>query len=208
MGSTVSRDRIGDRNARVSVHDNAIFRLATLAISFSTWTLITPPLPSSFSARSDLAESADAIYSNTLLSKKLPGIRLFAVELEIGREPAAEGSQPVQQLCPPGLARHSKLTPVGDVDFDFIALLQLQRFDHSCREPHCQAVAPFRNLHMTSDDIQVIKCISAPPEINTLSILPQGARGRRTRKLKAPRRVPSARPGLAPTAARRACRRV
>src|SRR2546421_8936806 len=95
-GSTGNKPRIIDKNAWVSAHDRPILRRATLVISFNTCTLIAPPSPTSFSARSAFARSPDAIYSNTLVSKKLPGIRLFSVEFEVGGEASAEGAQALQ----------------------------------------------------------------------------------------------------------------
>src|SRR3984893_9262051 len=59
-GCTGNRPRIMERNARVSAHDMPILRRATLAISLSTCTLILPPAPISFSARSALAGSPEA----------------------------------------------------------------------------------------------------------------------------------------------------
>src|SRR6266446_10879624 len=105
-GCTGNRPRITDRNARVSAHDMAILRRATLVISFSTCTLIVPPAPISFSARSALAGSPEATYNNTLVSKKLPGIRLVPVELEVGRKAPAKSAKALYQLFAAGLARH------------------------------------------------------------------------------------------------------
>src|SRR6266446_5411055 len=92
-GCTDRRPRIIDRNARVSVHDIPILRRATLAISFKTCTLIMPPAPISFSAQSALAGSSDATHNNTLVSKKLPGIHLVPVELEVGGKAPAKSSK-------------------------------------------------------------------------------------------------------------------
>jgi hypothetical protein len=64
-----------------------------LVISFNTGTLIMPPALTSSSARSALAGSPDAAYNNTLVSKKLPGIRLVSVELEVDGEAPAKGSK-------------------------------------------------------------------------------------------------------------------
>ena len=57
------------------------------------------------------------------MSKKLPGIRLVPVELEVGGEATAEVAKAFQQLVAPGLARHAEPSPVSDVDFDLIAFL-------------------------------------------------------------------------------------
>src|ERR1700694_4721758 len=92
-GCTGRRPRIMDRNARVSVHDMPILRRATLVISFSTCRLITPPAWISSAARSALVGSPDAIYNKTFVSKKLPGIRLVSVELEVGGKAAAKSAK-------------------------------------------------------------------------------------------------------------------
>src|SRR5689334_14279880 len=170
-GSTASRLRTRDRNACVSVHDMPILRRATLVTSFSTWTLIIPPSPINLSAWSAFAASPDAIYRNTLLSKKLPGIRLFPIELEVGGQATTEGSKSLQQLLTPGFVRDGEFTAVGDVDFDLVALLQLQCFDHGGGKADGQAVAPFRDLHEDLNDIRVMNCISPRPESRLRSML-------------------------------------
>jgi hypothetical protein len=65
------------------------------------------------------------------MSKKLPGIRLVPVELEVGEKAPAKSAKALQQLVTPGLARHAELTPVGNMDFDLVALFQLERVDYS-----------------------------------------------------------------------------
>src|ERR1700751_593327 len=125
-GCTGSNPRIINRNARVSDHDNPILRRATLAISLSTCTVIGPPARISLSARSALVGSPDATYNNTLVSKKLPGIRLVPVKLEVGRKAPAKSSKALHQLFTARLARHAELTFVGNMDFDLIALFQFE----------------------------------------------------------------------------------
>ena len=44
-------------------------------------------------------------------------------------------------------ARHHECALTGDVDFDVVALLQLQRLDDGSGKTDGQAVAPFANLH-------------------------------------------------------------
>jgi hypothetical protein len=100
-----------------------------LAISFSTCTLIVPPEPISLSARSAFTGSPDATGNKTLVSKKLPGIRLVPVELEVGGKAPAKGAQTLQQLFTPGLAGHTELTRVGNMDFDLVALFELECVD-------------------------------------------------------------------------------
>jgi hypothetical protein len=58
-----------------------------------------------------------------LVSKKLTGIRLVPVELEVGRQTSAEGAKAFQQRVPPGLARHAEILAASDVDFDLVAFL-------------------------------------------------------------------------------------
>src|SRR5437879_4226336 len=98
-----------------------------------------PPSPTIFSASSAFIGSPEATYSKTLVSKKLPGIRLFPVELEIGREAPAESAQALQQLITPGLARDAKLTTICDMDFDVIARFQLKSLDHRGRKADGEA---------------------------------------------------------------------
>ena len=85
------------------------------------------------------------------MSRKLTGIRLVPIELEIGRKPAAKGAQTLQQFSTTGLARHTKLLAVGDMDFNLVALLQAEHFDHSGREPDSKAAS-----HLTT-------CMGLPP---------------------------------------------
>src|ERR1700719_2759199 len=119
-GCTSRRPRIIDRNARVSVHDMPILRRATLVISFSTCTLIVPPAPISFSARSALAGSPDATYNSTLVSKKLPGIRLVSVQLEVGGEAPAKSAKALLQIFTPPPAPHATHTPPGNPAVDLL----------------------------------------------------------------------------------------
>jgi hypothetical protein len=82
-----------------------------------------------------------------LVSKKLPGIRLVPVELEIGRKTSAEGTQSVQQFRPAGLARDREFALVDDMDFDLVAFLESKRRNHGGGKTDRQAVAPFGDLH-------------------------------------------------------------
>jgi hypothetical protein len=83
------------------------------------------------------------------VSKKLTGIRLVSIELEVSGKPAAEGAETLQQLIAPGLPRDAKLAGVSDMDFDLVALLELKRFDHSGRKANGETVSPFGDLHAT-----------------------------------------------------------
>jgi hypothetical protein len=81
------------------------------------------------------------------VSKKLPGIRLVSVELEVGGEPATERAETFQQLFAPGLARDAKLPGVCDMDFDLIAFAKFQGFNDSGGKADGEAIAPFGDLH-------------------------------------------------------------
>jgi hypothetical protein len=82
-----------------------------------------------------------------LVSKKLTGIRLIPVELEIGGEAAAEGAKAFQQFVAAGLTRHAKLTPISDMDFDLVAFPEPERFDHDSGKANREAISPFGDLH-------------------------------------------------------------
>src|ERR1700676_3453489 len=83
----------------------------------------------------------------TLVSKKLPGIRLVPVELEIGRKTPPEGPKPVQQFRAARLAPDGEFAVAADMDFDLIALLESQRRDHGGGKTDGETVAPFGDLH-------------------------------------------------------------
>jgi hypothetical protein len=59
--------------------------------------------------------------------KKLPGIRLVPIELEVGGEATAEAAKAFQQLFASGLARDAELSSLRDVDFDLVAFLEAER---------------------------------------------------------------------------------
>src|SRR5487761_44403 len=82
-----------------------------------------------------------------LVSIKLPGIRRIPVELEVGREPSAERVQALQQILASGPTRHRHVSRAGDMDFDLVAGLELQRLRPRSGKPNGEAVAPFRDLH-------------------------------------------------------------
>src|SRR5215471_11425128 len=85
-----------------------------------------------------------------LVSKKLPGIRLVPIELEIGGKAPAEGAQALQQLLATRLARDREVARIDDMDLDIVAFLQLERFDHRRRKADGEAVAPLCDLHRIS----------------------------------------------------------
>ncbi|MEH2589206.1 hypothetical protein V1273_003045 [Bradyrhizobium sp. AZCC 1721] len=84
------------------------------------------------------------------MSKKLTGIRLVSVELEIGRETAAEGAKAFQQLVAAWLARHTELSFGSHVDLDFIAFPEPKRFNHDGGKANRETISPFGDLHAIS----------------------------------------------------------
>jgi hypothetical protein len=83
-----------------------------------------------------------------LETKKLAGIRLVSVELEISRKTAAEGPKASQQLCPSRFTRNTELPGVSDVNLDLIPFLEFKRLDNGGRKTDGETVAPFGDLHM------------------------------------------------------------
>src|SRR5580704_17354751 len=121
---------------------------------------MVPPSAISLSARSAFPGWSEAKYSRMFVSKKLPGIRLVPIELEVGRQTPAECTQPLQDFVAPGLAGHFQFTSIGDADLDIVALLQFQCFNESRGKTNRKAVVPFCDLHDGSTDIQRNICIS------------------------------------------------
>ena len=81
------------------------------------------------------------------LGAGLGAIGLVPIEPEIGRKPAAEGAQTLQEFVAPGLARNAKRLGIRDVDFNLVAFLEAKRFDHRGGKPHRETVSPFGNTH-------------------------------------------------------------
>jgi hypothetical protein len=104
-----------------------------------------------------------------LLSKKLPGIRLIPVELEIVRKTAAERAKTLQEFVTPGPARDAKLPGVSDMDFNLVAFLEFERFDHGGGKADREAVSPLGDLHSLSMDIHLSECISMDDRGQALS---------------------------------------
>lgn len=82
-------------------------------------------------------------------SKKLPGIRLITVKLEIGGKAAAEGAKPLQQFLARRFARDTELSGIGDMDFNLIAFPEFEGLDHNGRKTDGEAVAPLGDLRHT-----------------------------------------------------------
>jgi hypothetical protein len=81
------------------------------------------------------------------VSKKLAGIRLFAIELEIRRKPTAESAKTRQELITSRLPRNPELPVARDMNFNFIAFHEPERVGHSGRTADSETIAPFGNLH-------------------------------------------------------------
>src|SRR3954452_23149855 len=136
--------------ACASSHGSRILRRATFAISFRTWTLAVPPFRTNASARSAFRESPEIRYSNTFVSKKSPGIRLFPVEFEIGRQSPAKRPEAGQKFLAGGLAGDDEFARTGNPDFDVVPLLEIKSLDHRGGKPNSQVVSAFRFTHHPS----------------------------------------------------------
>jgi hypothetical protein len=82
-----------------------------------------------------------------LESKKLAGIRIIPVELEIGRKTAAEASESFQQLVTARLPRNAELPGADHMDFNLVAFSKFKRLHHGGRKTNGQAVSPLGDLH-------------------------------------------------------------
>ena len=60
---------------------------------------------------------------------KLPATRIIPIEMEIGWQPASEGTQAFEQSLPIGRARDHERARTGGVNLDIVTLLQLERLD-------------------------------------------------------------------------------
>src|SRR5579863_2365757 len=95
----------------------------------------------------------------TLVSKKLPGIGLVAVELEIGRQPPAKGAQPLQEILAAGFASDGERALASDMHFDLVAWLEPERFDNGGGKADGQAIAPFGDLHHALRRIDICETV-------------------------------------------------
>jgi len=68
---------------------------------------------------------------------KLPGIRVVAVELEIGWQAASEGVEALEQFGAAGCSGDGELPRAGNMDFDLVAFCQCERLDHGGRNANC-----------------------------------------------------------------------
>src|SRR5260221_2323186 len=106
-----------------------------------------PPPAMRLSVLSAFVGSPDARYITTLVSKKLPGICLFAVEFEIGGQAATKGAKTVSQGFAAGPARYRQLARICDGDLDFVTLLQRQHLHHAGWETDRNAILPIFDSH-------------------------------------------------------------
>jgi hypothetical protein len=82
-----------------------------------------------------------------LVSKKLPGIRLVPVELEVVGKSPAESAKTLQQFLARRLASYAELPRPGDIDLDLVTLLEAERFDHGSGKANGETVSPLGDLH-------------------------------------------------------------
>ena len=80
------------------------------------------------------------------MSKKLPGIRVFAVELEIWRQPTAKGPHRFNNLAA-RLPSNAECALASHVYLNLVAFLEPQSLHHSRGKANGEAVAPFCDLH-------------------------------------------------------------
>jgi hypothetical protein len=71
---------------------------------------------------------------------------LFPVELEVRRQPTTIGAQPVREILSAWLSRDGEFAPASDVNFNFVAFLEPERFHDSCGKADSETGAPFRDL--------------------------------------------------------------
>ena len=99
-----------------------------------------------------------------LVSRKLLALIGF-----VAREPEAFWQWPTQRVQPRQCFRAAvvaldlEAVRPRDGDLDLIAFLKPERFHDGSRKPHGKAVAPFRDAHVRSPDIQLntyITCLN------------------------------------------------
>jgi hypothetical protein len=118
--------------------------------SLSICTLTIPSSAASASARSAFTTSQGARLTRTSLSKKLTGVGVVSIELEIGRKTATEGAKTLQQLVAPWLACNPELPAAGDMYFDVVGFPEFERSDHGGRKADGKTVSPFGDPHVLS----------------------------------------------------------
>jgi hypothetical protein len=85
-----------------------------------------------------------------------------SIELEIRGKPAAIFPESAQQFPRIGFFPDFEDTIARDLDFDFVAFLEIKRLDDGGGQANRQAVPPFCNLHrkLRSKGIYKLHCIS------------------------------------------------
>src|SRR4051794_11617780 len=126
----------------------------------------------------------------TFVSKKLSGIRLIPVELEVVRETPAKRAEAVQQVGAARLSRNPEAAGIRQMDLDLVAFLELQRLRNGCRQADGQTIAPLCDAHVWLQGYTVAECISigrpvqgrdegAWPQLRAPSATPAGSRSPR-----------------------------
>jgi hypothetical protein len=72
----------------------------------------------------------------------LPLIDGSPIEPETSGERTPEFAQPLDRFFAASIAAYLELTIADDPDFDLVAFLQLQGFDHSRGQPHSETIPP------------------------------------------------------------------
>src|SRR5262245_48917855 len=110
---------------------------------------MTPESASSSSTRSALSASDESRYKRTLVSKNgsTALIGYQPIEFEILWQSAAEFPQAAQQLLRPRRLFDFERAFACGVQRDIVTLAKIESLDHRGRQPNCQAIAPFGNLH-------------------------------------------------------------
>src|SRR5260221_11803229 len=114
-----------------------------------------PPPAMRLSVLSAFVGSPDARYITTLVSKKLPGICLFAVEFEIGGQAATKSAKTVQQVFAAGPARYRQLARICDVDLDIVTPLQRQQLHPRGGKKDGKGISPIFDTPGPSREIQI-----------------------------------------------------
>jgi hypothetical protein len=97
-----------------------------------------------------------------LLSKKLPGIGIFPVELKVRWEATAKVAQALQQLITAGFPRNREVASIEDVHLNVVAFPQTECLDNGAGKPDGEAVSPFCNPHaVLLSDIRLTISISS-----------------------------------------------
>src|SRR5581483_5218921 len=143
------------RKSRVSTQLSRTLRMATLANSFKTWTLMVPPAARRSSVCSAFPDSVSVRYTSTLESKKTPStlIGFEPVELEVLGQSSAVLAKPREKRSPIGRLPDLDHLRAQRMNLDVVAFLQAERLHDGGRQAYREAVAPFCDLHSSLLDI-------------------------------------------------------